>query len=161
MEQSPWETNRFSGSQEFPRILWNPKVYSRIHKCPPPVPILSQLDPVHTSTSHFLKIPLNIIPPSTPGSLQVVSFPQVSSPEPYIRLSCPPYALYAPPISFFSILSPEHYWVTRTDPPWLITAQKHWPETSPAGNISVYTRAWTHLSFLREVDRGNRLLKWR
>jgi len=52
MEQSPsWEANRFSGSQEIPRNLWNPEVYNRIHKCPPPIPILSQLDPVHTPTS--------------------------------------------------------------------------------------------------------------
>jgi len=53
MEQSPsWEANRFSARQEIPRILWNPKVHYRIYKGLSPVPILSQLDPVQTSTSH-------------------------------------------------------------------------------------------------------------
>jgi len=69
MEQSPsWEANRFSASQEIPRILWNSRVHYRSHKCPPPFPSLNHLDPVHTPTSHFLKIRLNIILPSTPGS---------------------------------------------------------------------------------------------
>ena len=69
MEQSPsWEANRFAASQEIPRIWWSSKVHYCTHKRPPPVHLLSQLDPVHAPTSHFLKIYLNIILPSTPGS---------------------------------------------------------------------------------------------
>jgi hypothetical protein len=61
MLQSPsWEANRFAASQEIPLILWNPNVNYHIQKCLPPVFILSHLNPVHTPTSHFLNIRLNI-----------------------------------------------------------------------------------------------------
>jgi len=52
-QSSSWEANRFSDSQEIPRILWKPKVHDHIHRCPLPAPNLSQLDPVYEPTSHF------------------------------------------------------------------------------------------------------------
>ena len=59
--------------------------------------------------------PTYYYPPIYAWVSQMVSFPQVSPLKPCIRHSSPPYALRAPPISFFSILSPEQYWVRSTD----------------------------------------------
>ena len=79
MEQSPsWEANRFTTSQEIPRILWNMKVQYRIHKCPPPVLNLIHINPVQELTFYFLKIHLNIILPSPSWSSKwslSISFP--------------------------------------------------------------------------------------
>jgi len=116
IQRSPlWEANRFSGSQEIPHISRNPKVHYPIHKSPPPAPILSQLDPVHTLTSHFLKSQLNIILPSKPGSTKrslSLRFPHQNAV--HASSLSPSYVLHAPPISFLS-LSPAQYWVRITD----------------------------------------------
>jgi hypothetical protein len=99
IEQSPsWETKQFLASQEITRILWNPQVHYRIHKCPPHVSILSQIDPVLTPTSHFLKIHLNNMLPSTSGSPKCfLSLRSVYQNPVYTPKS--PYVLHTPPIS--------------------------------------------------------------
>jgi hypothetical protein len=94
MEQSPsWKANRFSTSQEIPCILWNLKVDYHICKCLSPVPIPSHIDLVHAPTSHFLKIHLNIIFSSMPGSSKwplSQGFPNKTlyAPLPPIRATC-------------------------------------------------------------------------
>jgi hypothetical protein len=84
--------------QELPSILWNPRLHYRVHKSPLLVPILSQINPVHTTASYLSKIHLSIIQPPTSWSL---SF-WVSHQHPIcIRLLLlPPIVLHALPISF-------------------------------------------------------------
>ena len=115
MQQSPsWEGNRFSASLEIPRILWNPKVHYRSHKCPylslscarsiqciPPHP--TSWRSILILSSHLcLGLLSDLLPSDFPTKTLYTPLPS-------------PYALHAPPISFFSILSSEQYLVNGTD----------------------------------------------
>jgi len=49
MEQSPsWDVNSCSASQEIPNLSWNTKVHCCVQNSLPLVPILRQMNPVHT-----------------------------------------------------------------------------------------------------------------
>jgi len=65
--------------------------------CPYPEPALSRQYP------HVLLPEDPSYPPIYAWVSQVVSFPQISPPEPFIRFPFSPFALHAPPIQFFSI----------------------------------------------------------
>jgi hypothetical protein len=56
----------YLSSQEILGVLWNTKVHYRVHKSPPPVPILSHMNPVHILKIYYLQTNFNVILPSTP-----------------------------------------------------------------------------------------------
>jgi len=87
-QNSSWEANSFTASQEIPRILRNPKVLYRIHNSPPPVSILNQHDPVHARIT-LLENPFYYYPPIYALVFQVISFSQVSLPKPCMHSSSP------------------------------------------------------------------------
>jgi hypothetical protein len=90
-----WATNKFSASQEISCILWNWKFHYHSHKYTPPVPILSQLDPVHaphTTSWRSILILSSHLRLGFPSGLFPSGFPTktlwtpLSSP---IRATCP------------------------------------------------------------------------
>jgi len=98
MEQSPaWEANRFSASQEILHILQNTKVHYRIYKRPPPVPILSHLDPVHTPH-----------PTAWRSILIVSSHLSLGLPSGLFSLGLPTKTLYTPPFYPIRATCPAH-----------------------------------------------------
>jgi hypothetical protein len=71
MEQSPsWESSK--SQEEIPRLLWKPKVHYRVHKNPPPVPIMAHKNPIHTLQPYFRKINFNTTLSSTPESPEFI-----------------------------------------------------------------------------------------
>ena len=99
---TPWIRVLFvkliSASQEIPHIVWNLKVHYCFYECPPPVRILSNIDPVHALTSRrsILIILSSHLCLGLPSGLFPSGFPTKTC----IHLYCSPYMLHALPSSF-------------------------------------------------------------
>ena len=60
------KANSYSGAQDIPCILRNPKVHYHIHNSQPTVPIPRQINPVYSLPSDVFKMHFNIILPYKP-----------------------------------------------------------------------------------------------
>jgi hypothetical protein len=98
-----------SVTQEFPNILWNPKLHYRVHKSPPLVPTLSQVSSVHTTASYLSKI-----------YLILSSHLRLCLPSGIFSSGFPSKILYA-----LSFLHPC-YMLCPSHPPWLHHSNYTW-----------------------------------
>ena len=122
MEQSPSrEASSSSTSQEIPRILLSPKVSLQHSQDPFTYPILSQINPVHISPTHFLKIHFNIILPPKTGSSKCsfsLRFPH-QNPVCTSPICAKTFTVYAIKKSLFNCPSGQRVWnwgFSRTRP---------------------------------------------
>jgi hypothetical protein len=101
--QSPSEADRSLASQGL-RILWDQEVHRCVHNRPPPIRI-SEPDQTrpHPTSSRYSLILSSHLRIGLPSGL----FPSDLLTKPWLHLSSLPYALHAPPISFFLICSPK------------------------------------------------------
>jgi hypothetical protein len=94
-----WEATNSAATQELPNILRNPKVHHRVHKSPPLVHMLGQIDSVHTIPSH----------PISPRSILILfTHLRLDLPSGLFPSSFPTNTLYAFLVSPIHATCPAH-----------------------------------------------------
>lgn len=116
-QRPTWEAKSSWATQEIIRVVWNLKVQCSVHKSPPPVPVLSQDNPIHEAHSGLL-ITILILSSIRAQLFRVASFLLVSPPKPSMNFSSPTHVPNDPPISSSIMWSPKYLarWTNHEDP---------------------------------------------
>ena len=78
----------FSPTQNISHIFWNLKVHYHVQKKPPLVPVLKQINPVHTLPSYFFRTHSKYYPLMYTLAYQLISFLRISPSKPSMHLPC-------------------------------------------------------------------------
>jgi hypothetical protein len=152
MQLTPsWEAASCVAAQEFPNILWSPTAHYRVQKSPPLVPILSQINPVHTTPFYLSEIHFNIIHPLISWSSYFPSGFPTNIPC-ALLLS----AIHAtcPAITSFLILGEKH----KLCSPLLCSfIQPHVTSSLSGPNILLSTRFSNTLSLCSSLNTGDQV----
>ena len=145
MKKSPsWEANRFTASQEIPRILWNPKVHHHVYNS------LSlswtrsiQSMPAHPTSWKYILILSSHLRVRLPSGPFPLGFP--------IKTSSTPYVLHAQPISKCAVDKKVNYTLLGltykpTDP---CTTKESFPVL---GNWTVHNRVHSYMPLVNVLN---------
>jgi hypothetical protein len=104
-----WEAASCAATQEFPNILWNPKVHYGVEKSPPLVPIVCHINPVYTISSYLSKIHLHIIHAPMTWSSKWSLSSRHSHQVLYAFLTCPMHATRPANLVFLYLIVLRNY----------------------------------------------------